>query len=49
MVMQRNGRTKGYYLPTELITWLERKAAEQSRSASNYLALLLEREKANDE
>lgn len=46
-IMNRGARTKGYYLPDHLIEWLEKKSREQSRSTSNFLALILEKEKAD--
>lgn len=45
--MPQNGKTKGYYIPDDLRVWLEEQAAKEKRSVSNFLALLIEKAKAN--
>jgi hypothetical protein len=39
--MARKGKTRGYYLPADLMAWLESKAKADGRSVSNLLAFLV--------
>lgn len=39
--MEKAGKVRGFYLPLDLMDWLERSARQEKRSTSNFLALLV--------